>query len=52
MTRLLRRHEPGSRPRVEVLEEMYGAGSGVLRAALPRLVGKGPAIFAPQQGFR
>ncbi|MCO8305041.1 GntR family transcriptional regulator, partial [Streptomyces sp. RKCA744] len=46
------RHEPGSRLRVEALKEKYGASSGVLREALPRLVGQGLATFAPQQGFR
>ncbi|MFB7595011.1 GntR family transcriptional regulator [Streptomyces sp. NPDC056160] len=46
------RHEPGSRLRVEALKERYGASSGVLREALPRLVGQGLATFAPQQGFR
>ncbi|MCW5253176.1 MULTISPECIES: GntR family transcriptional regulator [unclassified Streptomyces] len=46
------RHEPGSRLRVEVLKERYGVSSGVLREALPRLVGQGLATFAPQQGFR
>jgi len=46
------RHEPGSRLRVEALKEEYGASSGVLREALPRLVGQGLATFAPQQGFR
>ncbi|MFF8899950.1 GntR family transcriptional regulator [Streptomyces lydicus] len=46
------RHEPGSRLRVEALKDHYGASSGVLREALPRLVGQGLATFAPQQGFR
>ncbi|GAA1959477.1 GntR family transcriptional regulator [Amycolatopsis minnesotensis] len=46
------RHEPGSRLRVEALKDDYGASSGVLREALPRLVGQGLATFAPQQGFR
>ncbi|MEU1802792.1 GntR family transcriptional regulator [Streptomyces sp. NPDC019937] len=46
------RHEPGSRLRVEALKESYDASSGVLREALPRLVGQGLATFAPQQGFR
>ncbi|MGY4923135.1 GntR family transcriptional regulator [Streptomyces sp. 900105755] len=46
------RHEPGSRLRVEALKDTYGASSGVLREALPRLVGQGLATFAPQQGFR
>lgn len=46
------RLEPGSRLRVEALKDRYGASSGVLREALPRLVGQGLATFAPQQGFR
>ncbi|WP_214410266.1 GntR family transcriptional regulator [Sphaerisporangium fuscum] len=46
------RHRPGSRLRVEALKDDYGASSGVLREALPRLVGQGLATFAPQQGFR
>ncbi|MGW4092686.1 GntR family transcriptional regulator [Nocardia sp. NPDC004750] len=46
------RHEPGSRLRVEALKGDYDASSGVLREALPRLVGQGLATFAPQQGFR
>ncbi|WP_374104643.1 GntR family transcriptional regulator [Streptomyces sp. GESEQ-4] len=43
---------PGSRLRVEALKGNYGASSGVLREALPRLAGQGLATFAPQQGFR
>lgn len=46
------RLEPGSRLRVEALSEAYGVSSGVLREALPRLVGQGLAVRAPQQGFR
>ncbi|MER6759109.1 MULTISPECIES: GntR family transcriptional regulator [Amycolatopsis] len=46
------RHAPGSRLRVEALKGDYDASSGVLREALPRLVGQGLATFAPQQGFR
>jgi DNA-binding GntR family transcriptional regulator len=46
------RLQPGSRLRVEALGERYGASSGVLREALPRLAGQGLAVLAPQQGFR
>jgi DNA-binding GntR family transcriptional regulator len=46
------RLQPGSRLRVEALGKLYGASSGVLREALPRLAGQGLAVLAPQQGFR
>jgi DNA-binding GntR family transcriptional regulator len=46
------RLQPGSRLRVEALGKRYGASSGVLREALPRLAGQGLAVLAPQQGFR
>lgn len=46
------RLEPGSRLRVEALSEQYGVSSGVIREALPRLVGQGLAVAYPQQGVR
>lgn len=46
------RFQPGSRLRVEALSEQYGVSSGVIREALPRLVGQGLAVASPQQGVR
>ena len=46
------RLEPGSRLRVETLSKAYGVSSGVIREALPRLVGQGLAVALPQQGVR
>lgn len=46
------RFQPGSRLRVEALGEQYGVSSGVIREALPRLVGQGLAVASPQQGVR
>ncbi|HQJ34822.1 MAG TPA: GntR family transcriptional regulator [Rhodoglobus sp.] len=46
------RLEPGSRLRVESLSKDYGVSSGVIREALPRLVGQGLAVAVPQQGVR
>lgn len=46
------RLEPGSRLRVESLSAEYGVSSGVIREALPRLVGQGLAVAIPQQGVR
>ena len=46
------RLEPGSRLRVESLSKEYGVSSGVIREALPRLVGQGLAVAMPQQGVR
>jgi DNA-binding GntR family transcriptional regulator len=43
---------PGSRLRVEALSKQYGVSSGVIREALPRLVGQGLAVSTPQQGVR
>jgi DNA-binding GntR family transcriptional regulator len=38
--------------RVESLSQAYGLSSGVIREALPRLVGEGLAVASPQQGVR
>lgn len=46
------RLEPGQRLRVESLSKEYGVSSGVIREALPRLVGQGLAVAVPQQGVR
>lgn len=46
------RLEPGRRLRVEELSRAYEVSSGVLREALPRLVGQGLAVLLPQQGYR
>lgn len=46
------RLEPGSPLRMGALCEAYGVSSGVLREALPRLVGQGLVTSVPQQGFR
>ncbi|MBI1377335.1 MAG: GntR family transcriptional regulator [Frankiales bacterium] len=46
------RLQPGSRLRVESLSQIYGVSSGVIREALPRLVGQGLAVAIPQQGVR
>jgi DNA-binding GntR family transcriptional regulator len=46
------RLEPGSRLRVESLSKEYGVSSGVIREALPRLVGQGLAMSIPQQGVK
>jgi DNA-binding GntR family transcriptional regulator len=46
------RLEPGSRLRVEALSQRYGVSGGVVREALPRLVGQGLAVALPQQGVR
>ena len=46
------RLEPGSRLRVESLSKQYGFSSGVIREALPRLVGQGLAAAVPQQGVK
>jgi DNA-binding GntR family transcriptional regulator len=46
------RLEPGSRLRVEALSRRYGVSGGVVREALPRLVGQGLAVALPQQGVR
>lgn len=43
---------PGTRLRVEALSKNYGVSSGVIREALPRLVGQGLAVAVPQQGVR
>lgn len=43
---------PGARLRVEALSKSYGVSSGVIREALPRLVGQGLAVAVPQQGVR
>ncbi|MGH3277489.1 MAG: GntR family transcriptional regulator, partial [Streptosporangiaceae bacterium] len=46
------RFAPGSRLRIESLSQAYGLSSGVIREALPRLVGEGLAVASPQQGVR
>lgn len=46
------RLEAGSRLGIESLSARYGVSGGVLREALPRLVGQGLAVSLPQQGFR
>lgn len=46
------RIEPGARLRVEALAATYGLSSGVIREALPRLVGQGLAVSTPQRGVR
>ncbi|CAB4932517.1 unannotated protein [freshwater metagenome] len=46
------RLEPGARLRVEALSQEYGLSSGVIREALPRLVGQGLAVATPQRGVR
>jgi DNA-binding GntR family transcriptional regulator len=43
---------PGTRLRVPKLSQDYGVSSGVIREALPRLVGQGLAVAVPQQGVR
>jgi len=43
---------PGARLRVEALADTYGLSSGVIREALPRLVGQGLAVATPQRGVR
>ncbi len=43
---------PGTRLRVQALSREYGVSSGVIREALPRLVGQGLAVAVPQQGVR
>lgn len=43
---------PGTRLRVQALSAEYGVSSGVIREALPRLVGQGLAVAVPQQGVR
>jgi len=40
----------GSKLRVETLSRDYGASSGVIREALPRLVGQGLAVSLPRHG--
>jgi DNA-binding GntR family transcriptional regulator len=42
---------PGSRLAAAVLQERYGASSGLLREVLPRLVAEGLAVSRPQRGF-
>jgi len=46
------RIEPGARLGVEALSQEYGLSSGVIREALPRLVGQGLAVATPQRGVR
>jgi DNA-binding GntR family transcriptional regulator len=46
------RLKPGSPLRMGALCEAYQVSSGVLREALPRLVGQGLAVSVPQQGYR
>lgn len=45
------RFPPGSRLAAAVLQERYGASSGLLREVLPRLVAEGLAVAKPQRGY-
>lgn len=42
---------PGSRLAAAILQERYGASSGLLREVLPRLVAEGLAVSRPQRGY-
>lgn len=42
---------PGSRLAAAILQERYGASSGLLREVLPRLVAEGLAVAKPQRGY-